>query len=61
MYKVNLFQYKSQCNAVFNVNPGNEDFSIIFVAPKGKYRFLLYSVFPMDFSHLLLFLAILYN
>jgi hypothetical protein len=25
MYKVHLFQYKSQFNTVFNVNPGNQD------------------------------------
>jgi hypothetical protein len=24
MYKVHLFQYKSQFNNVFNVNPGNQ-------------------------------------
>jgi hypothetical protein len=24
MYKVHLFQYKSQFNTVFNINPGNK-------------------------------------
>jgi hypothetical protein len=30
MYKVYLFQYKSQFNSVFNVNPGNQGSSTIF-------------------------------
>jgi hypothetical protein len=30
MYKAHLFQYKSQCNTVFNVNPGNQGSPITF-------------------------------
>jgi hypothetical protein len=31
MYKVNLFHYKNQFNADFNVNPGNQGSPIIFL------------------------------
>jgi hypothetical protein len=31
MYKVHLFQYKSQFNTVFNINPGNQGSPIIFI------------------------------
>jgi hypothetical protein len=37
MYKVHLFQHKSQFNIVFNVNPGHQGFkinirSVVFVS-----------------------------
>jgi hypothetical protein len=30
MYKVDLFQYKTQCNYVFNIDPGNQGSPIFF-------------------------------
>jgi hypothetical protein len=32
MYKIDLFQYKSQFHYVFNVNPGNQGSRYLFVA-----------------------------
>jgi hypothetical protein len=34
MYKVDLFQYKSQFHYVFNVNPGNQGSPFTFLLPK---------------------------
>jgi hypothetical protein len=45
MYKVHLFQYESQFNTVFNVNPGNQDSPMTFVFTpcklSGKSNYLL--------------------
>jgi hypothetical protein len=37
MYKVHLFQYKPQCNTVFNVNHGNQGSPITFLMIKLSY------------------------
>jgi hypothetical protein len=38
MYKVQLFQHKSQFNIVFNVNPGNQGSPINFCTKRNSLR-----------------------
>jgi hypothetical protein len=44
MYKIHLFQYKSQFNTVFKVNPGNQG-SPKFLSVETEFLEVIYMVF----------------